>query len=40
MGLLKRLFGGKRPSGKDMQTLEREIERVLRDEARKRNGGK
>jgi hypothetical protein len=40
MGLIKRLFGSKRVSGKDMQRLEREIAEVLREEARKRGGGK
>lgn len=39
MGLFKRLFG-KRPSGKDIQQLEREAEQHLREAARKRNGGR
>jgi hypothetical protein len=40
MGLLKRLFGGKRVSGKDLQRMERQIEAELRRAADKRNGGK
>lgn len=40
MGWLKNLFGGKRPSGKTIQQLEREVEQHLREAARKRNGGK
>lgn len=40
MGLLRRLFGGKRPSQKGIQRLERGAEQALREAARKRNGGK
>lgn len=40
MGLLKKLFGSKRVSGKTVQQLEREVEQHLREAARKRNGGK
>lgn len=40
MGLLRRLFGGKRGSQKDIQRLERGVEQALRDAARKRKGGK
>lgn len=40
MGLLRRLFGGKRVSQKDIQRLERGAEQALREAARKRNGGK
>lgn len=40
MGLLKRLLGGKRVSGKTLQQLEREVDNHLREAARKRKGGK
>lgn len=40
MGIFKRLFGGKRPSGRDIQRMEQQIEAELRKAARKRNGGK
>lgn len=40
MGILKRLFGGKRVSQKDLQRMERGVEEALREAARKRNGGK
>jgi hypothetical protein len=39
MGIFKRLFG-KRPSGKDIQRMEQAAERITREAARKRNGGK
>ena len=40
MGIFKRLFGGKRPSGRDIQRVEQLAEQITRDAARKRNGGK
>jgi hypothetical protein len=40
MNVFKRLFGGKRVSGKDIQRMEQQIEAELRKAARKRNGGK
>jgi hypothetical protein len=40
MGIFKRLFSGKRVSGKDIQRMEQAAERITREAARKRNGGK
>lgn len=40
MGFFNLIFGRKRPSGKDIQRMERGAEQLLKDAARKRNGGK
>jgi hypothetical protein len=40
MGLLRRLFGRKKVSERDLQRMERGVEQVLREAARKRKGGK
>jgi hypothetical protein len=40
MGILRRLFGGKQVSGKDIQRMEQAVERITREAARKRGDGK